>query len=159
MKSRIRSGSVSNRFASACLVALLLLLSAGWAQAEQFERVGDYKIYYSAVNTSFLTPEVASANNIQRSKVLALLNVSVREQLENGEDRAVNATVNGQVSNQAGQAQSLSFRRVQDGEAIYYLSTFRIQPDEPMTFELDVTYDANQPPAEVNFIQRFYIDP
>lgn len=145
---------------SACAWGLGLLMSlfAGLAPAQQYEQVGDYQIHYSAVNTSFLTPEVAAAHDIQRSQVLGLLSVSVREELDDGTTQAAMAMVNGEVGNLAGQSQGLSFRTVRDGEAIYHIATFRIQVDEPMHFRLDVTYDRNQPPADVAFIQRFYID-
>lgn len=137
---------------------LWLLFCAGLASAEQYEQVGDYQIHYSTVNTSFLTPEVARAHGIQRSQVQALVSVSVREELDDGSTRPVNAMVNGTAGNLAGQREGLSFRTVRDEGAIYHLATFRIQEDEPMHFELDVTYDRNREPANVAFIQRFYID-
>ncbi|MFC3285564.1 DUF4426 domain-containing protein [Litchfieldella rifensis] len=139
-------------------LGLLLILVAGLGRAQQFEQVGDYQIHYSAVNTSFLTPEVAATYDIQRSQVQALLTISVREELEDGSTRPVNATVNGNVRNLAGQIRKLSFRTVHDGDAIYHLATFRIQEDGPMRFDLDVTYDRNREPANLNFAQRFYID-
>ncbi|MEC9484010.1 MAG: DUF4426 domain-containing protein, partial [Halomonas sp.] len=54
-----------------------LLLAAGTALAQQVERVGDYRIHYSAVSTLFLTPEIVAAYDIERSKHTGLLNVSV----------------------------------------------------------------------------------
>jgi len=38
------------------------------------------------------------------------------------------------------------------------VAVFRIREDEPMRFDLRVRYDRNAEPAEVSFIQRFYID-
>lgn len=139
-------------------LGLLLILSAGLVRAQQLEQVDNYQIHYSAVNTSFLTPEVAASYDIQRSEVQALLNISVREELEDGSTRPVNATINGNVRNLAGQIRELSFRTVHDGDAIYHLATFRIQEDEPMRFDLDVTYDRNREPTNISFVQRFYID-
>ncbi|WP_192035898.1 DUF4426 domain-containing protein [Halomonas sp. YLGW01] len=158
MVKAIRKG----RRGAAWLLGLALLvgaaLGAGTAQAEQFERIGRYQIHYNAVSTSFLTPEVAAANDIQRSRVQALLNVSVREERDDGTTRPVSASVDGTVGNLAGQSQPLAFRTVHEDNAIYHLATFRIQEDEPMRFDLRVRYDRNAPPAEVSFIQRFYID-
>lgn len=152
----------ARRRATAWLLGLALLVGAGLgaavAQAEQFERIGRYQIHYNAVSTSFLTPEVAAANGIQRSRVQALLNVSVREEQDDGSTRPVSATVEGRVGNLAGQSQPLSFRTVREDGAIYHLATFRIQEDEPMRFDLRVRYDRNAPPGEVSFIQRFYVD-
>ncbi|AJY52446.1 MULTISPECIES: DUF4426 domain-containing protein [Halomonadaceae] len=141
---------------SAALVGTLFATAA--AYAEQFALVGDYEIHYSAVNSSFLTPEVAQANNLQRSANRGLVNVSVRERQEDGITRAVNASVQGHVSGLTGVQESLSFRTVHDGDATYHLAPFTMREDESMRFELSVRYDRNAAPEPVNFIQRFYID-
>ncbi|WP_346796385.1 DUF4426 domain-containing protein [Halomonas sp. Bachu 37] len=147
------------RFLARASFALTLTLGLGGpALAEQYTQVGDFEIHYNAVNTSFLTPEVAQANNIQRSQGLALLNVSVREVQEEGDTRAVNAGVEGTVSGLTGEAQNLAFRTVHDGDSTYHLATFRIREDEPMRFDLDVRYDRNAEPVEISFIQRFYLE-
>lgn len=138
-------------------LALLLTLN-GLASAEQFERVDNFQIHYSAVDTSFLTPEVAAAYDIQRSKVMALLSISVLEEQPDGSTRAVPALIDGRVGNLAGQSQPLSFRTIREGEAIYQIALFRIQNNEPMRFNLNVRYDRNAAPAEVAFMQRFFID-
>lgn len=136
----------------------LLVVLSGTAGAEQFERVGNYQIHYSAVETSFLTPEVAAAYDIQRSKLMALLSVSVLEEQPDGTTQAVQAIVDGRVGNLVGQSQPLSFRTIREGDAIYQIALFRIQHNEPMRFTLNVRYDRNAEPAEVAFMQRFFID-
>lgn len=141
---------------SAALVGTLF--AAAGAHAEQFARVGDYEIHYSAVNSSFLTPEVAQAHNLQRSANRGLVNVSVRERQGDGSTLPVNASVQGHVSGLTGAQQSLSFRTVHDGDATYHLAPFTMREDENMRFELSVRYDRNAAPEPVNFIQRFYID-
>lgn len=141
---------------SAALIGTLFTTAT--AYAEQFSQIGDYEIHYSAVNSSFLTPEVAQANNIQRSVSRGLVNVSVRERQKDGSTRPVNASVQGHVSGLTGTQESLSFRTVHDGDATYHLAPFTMREDESMRFELSVRYDRNAAPAPVNFIQRFYID-
>ncbi|TVP45933.1 MAG: DUF4426 domain-containing protein [Halomonas sp.] len=141
---------------SAALIGTLLTTAV--ANAEQFVRVGDYEIHYNAINSSFLTPEVAQANNIHRSANRGLVNVSVRERQEDGGTRAVNASVQGHVSGLTGTQESLSFRTVHDGDATYHLAPFNMREDEATRFELSVRYDRNAEPEQVNFIQRFYID-
>ncbi|XKH59842.1 DUF4426 domain-containing protein [Halomonas sediminis] len=147
------------RFMACAGLAVSLTLGLGsHALAQQYTQVGDYEIHYSAVNTSFLTPEVAQANNIQRSQGIALLNVSVLETQPDGSSRPVSASVQGSVSGLTDTPRNLAFRTVHDGDSTYQLATFRIQEDEPMRFDLDVRYDRNQAPAEVSFIQRFYLN-
>ncbi len=135
---------------------LLLTLPA---QAQQYEQVGDYQIHYSAVNTSFLPEEVAKEHGIQRSQVMALLNVSVLEQLEDGSTRPVIAPVDGRIGGlDEGDTAPLAFRSLRIGDTPSQVAVFRIREDEPMRFDLRVRYDRNAEPAEVSFIQRFYID-
>ena len=75
-------------------LALMLLLLPLIAQAQQFEQVGPYQIHYSAVSTDFLPESVTEAHSIQRSPALALLNVSVLEEVD-GALRPINAAVSG----------------------------------------------------------------
>ena len=45
---------------------------------------GDYVVYFNALNTEQLTPEIARQYEIVRSKSRALLNVSIHRKQENG---------------------------------------------------------------------------
>lgn len=143
-------------------LGLCLFLVAAAANAEQFARVSGrdshYDIHYSAINSRFLTPQVAQANNLQRSAYRGVVTVSVREYQEDGGTRSVNASVQGHVSGLTGTQEPLSFRTVHDDDATYHLAPFTLRDDESMRFELSVRYDRNAEPEHVNFIQRFYID-
>lgn len=143
---------------TAVITGLMLLLGLP-VQAQQYEQVGDYQIHYSAVNTSFLPEEVAREHGIQRSQVMALLNVSVVEEREDGSTRPVTASVDGHIGSLEGNdSTSLSFRSLRIDDTPSQVAVFRIREDEPMRFDLRVRYDRNAEPAEIGFIQRFYID-
>ncbi|WP_043517020.1 DUF4426 domain-containing protein [Halomonas sp. BC04] len=147
------------RTALHCLSGVLLLCLALPLQAQQYEKVGDYQVHYSAVSTSFLSADVAAEHGIQRSPAMALVNVSVLEELEDGTLRAVNAPVSGKVGTVGDSSPTpLSFRSLRTGDSVSQIAVFRIIEDEPMRFDLEVRHDRNQPPAEVGFIQRFTID-
>ena len=147
-----------NRLSFRAFLGLVLLL---WmlplvAQAQQFEQVGSYQIHYSAVSTDFLPQSVTDVHGIQRSPALALLNVSVLEEVD-GDLRPVNAAVSGSVGEVQGkEATPLQFRAIREGDAQSQVAVFTLRDDEPMHFALEVRYDRNLPPAEVNFIQRFH---
>lgn len=142
------------------LLAGALTLLAGQATAQQFEQVGDVQIHYSAVTTSFLPEAVAREHEIQRSPAMALLNVSVLEEREDGTTRSVPARVDGRVGGVAedDDGSPLSFRTLRIGDTPSQVAVFRIDDDEPMRFDLEVYHDRNAEPARVRFIQRFYID-
>lgn len=129
------------------------------AQAEQFTRVGNHEIHYSAVSTQFLNQETAQTLAIQRHPALGLVNVSVIKIDEGGQRHAKNASITGSVGTLNGMDQSsLGFRNVRDGNATYQIATFRLRDDQTMRFDLDVRYDRNEAPREVSFTQRFYIE-
>ncbi len=146
------------RYSLAVLGVGLMLLALP-TQAQQFEQVGDYQIHYSAVNTSFLPEDVAREHGIQRSQVMALLNVSVVEELDDGSTRPVTAPVDGRIGGiDGGEGTPLEFRSLRIDGTPSQVAVFRIHEDEPMRFDLRVRYDRNAEPADVSFIQRFYID-
>ncbi|WP_290783806.1 DUF4426 domain-containing protein [Halomonas sp.] len=144
----------------AFLAVSALALLSGHAAAQQYEQIDNYQIHYSAVNTSFLPEEVAREHGIQRSNVMALLNVSVLEERDDGTTRALPVSVNGTVGglSTSDARTPLSFRTLRGGDAPSQVAVFRIHDDEAMHFDLEVLHDRNADPARVSFIQRFYID-
>ena len=57
------------------MLLLFTSLFALSAHAEQKQIERGYEVHFNAFNSSFVTPEVATANGIVRSKVRALVNV------------------------------------------------------------------------------------
>jgi hypothetical protein len=143
------------KFFTALLFSFTLVNSV---QAEQSLTQNGYEVHYNAFNSGFLTPEVAQANGLTRSKVMALLNVSVLKIADDGTKRPVNALVSGEAKNLIGQIKTISFKKIDEGDAIYYLGSFRFSDEEMLTFDLDVQPDPNQSPISVRFSQTFYED-
>lgn len=143
------------KFFTALLFSFTLVNSV---QAEQSLTQNGYEVHYNAFNSGFLTPEVAQANGLTRSKVMALLNVSVLKIADDGTKRSVNALVSGEAKNLIGQIKTISFKKIDEGDAIYYLGSFRFSDEEMLNFDLDVQPDPNQSPISVRFSQTFYED-
>jgi hypothetical protein len=143
------------KFFTALLFSFTLINSV---QAEQSLTQNGYEVHYNAFNSGFLTPEVAQANGLTRSKVMALLNVSVLKIADDGTKRPVNALVSGEAKNLIGQIKTISFKKIDEGDAIYYLGSFRFSDEEMLNFDLDVQPDPNQSPISVRFSQTFYED-
>lgn len=140
------------------IVTLLLVLANGFVFAEQSKIFGPYKVHYSVVNTTFLTPEVAAAYNITRGKKRAMVNIAIREQHPELGDRAKAATVTGR-SWDLMQNQALSFREIREQNAIYYIADVRFINEEFRWFEISVQPDPNKPAHVFKFKQQFYVDP
>lgn len=139
------------------LLSSTLLLSTT-ALAEQMISDGRYEIHYNAFNSSFITPEVAQLNNITRSKYRALVNVSVLKFEEDGGKTPVTAIVNGQAANLLGQAQQMEFQKIDEGNALYYIGSFRFTEEERLKISLEVQPDPNESPYNIEFEQTFYTD-
>src|SRR5210317_1710479 len=140
------------------LLLLCVALVAPLSQAEQSLTQNGYEVHYNAFNSGFLTPEVAQANGLTRSKVMALLNVSVLKIGDDGSKKPVNALVSGEAKNLLQQVKTLSFKKIDEGDAIYYLSSFRFSDEELLNFDLEIQPDPNQSPIKVRFSQTFYED-
>ncbi len=112
------------------LVALCIALPAA---AERKQRFGSLDVHYSVFNSTFLQPEIAAANGLQRGPRTGVVNIAV---LDAGKAREAN--ISGQVRNLIGQSHTLEFRQVREGEAIYYLAQFDFDSREVLTFQLSV---------------------
>lgn len=142
--------------AAPALLTALMGLATAFPVAAQSQNSGDITVYYNALPTSSLTPEVARNYGITRSTSRVLLNVAVRRGVP-GKDAAVPATVSATARNLAGQRQELRLREVREGEAAYHLGEARIQGNDTLGFEVEVRPAAGGPPIRVVFTQEFHV--
>lgn len=130
------------------------LLFALPALGQNSVRSGELVVHYNAVPTTSLTAEVARQYGITRSANRALVNVSVRRGAP-GADQAVPATVRVAATNLNGQRSELRVREVREGEAIYYLAEARVQGQETLNFEVEVSTEGAAP-IKASFRQEFF---
>lgn len=138
----------------------LFLLIAGLsfnalADNRPYKEYGDVKIFFSAFNSSFIQPDIASSYNIVRGKDKGLVNIAV---VKNDRAGGVPALVKGTVSNIFGQQQVLEFAEIREGEVVYYLAPFRFDKEDWMTFKIDVSPDPDKPAHSLTFQRKFYVD-
>jgi len=136
------------------LAALLLVAVAASASDKPYKQYGNTKVYFSAFNSSFIKPEIASLYNIARGRDKGLVNISVIvDDLPAGRT----AEVSGTVSNIFAQQQSLDFFEVREGDSVYYLAPFDFENEDSMTFNIQVKA-ADKPPHNLSFQRKFYRD-
>ncbi|MDA1073199.1 MAG: DUF4426 domain-containing protein [Proteobacteria bacterium] len=131
----------------------LALLAPLTANAEQVQVFGDWKVHYSAFPSTFLKPPIAALYSIKRSRDVGAINITLLDV----DDKPANASVSGHATNLLGQALGLSFRKITEGSAIYYIATLRYTDQELLRFDLKVTPE-NSPPLTVRFNQTLYWD-
>lgn len=133
------------------VVALLLLAPLG--HAEQKETLGDWDVHYIVFGTPFLTPEVAKSYGIVRSKFNALVNISV---LDSETQKAQTVAMSGTARNLLGTSKPLSFKKVVDGNAIYYLAILPFRDQETYRFSVDIQQGGKT--QTLQFQQKMYVD-
>ena len=138
------------------LLACLALFICGTALAQQSETFGPFELHYSVVNTTFLDPKVASSYGITRGKKRAILNLAVREHLEEG-SVARSMLLQGRTWDLV-QNQSLEFKEIREGEAIYYIAEFTFINEEWRFFEMDFRPDGAEQSYTFKFKHQLYIN-
>ena len=118
------------------LLPLLMCLIGLPAVAQQSEMFGPYELHYSVVNTTFLSPKVAATYNIVRGEDRAILNLAVREHLEDGSTEARSMQLKGRTWDLIQNTTQLEFLEVREGPAIYSIAEFRFLDEEWRHFEV-----------------------
>ena len=139
----------------ACFLSTLLWLAAAIADEEAYKDFGDYRVHYSAFNSSFVSPEVASVYNISRGADRGLVNIAV---VPEGAASGRTALVGGTVTDMLARQQTLEFVEVREGDAVYYLAPFRFANEDPLTFKVNVRPAGSNQTREVRFQRTFYRD-
>ncbi|MGJ7475954.1 DUF4426 domain-containing protein [Pseudomonas fulva] len=108
-------------------------LAADTARAARKEVFGDITVHYGAFTSSMLTPQVAAATGLVRSRHQGVLSLTV---LRAG--KPITAVVSGAVKDLTGRKQPLAFKRVTDHGTASYVAQFKIEHPETVVFELGV---------------------
>lgn len=105
-------------------------------------RFGDYTVFYSAVRTDVLPPEVLERQGLPPPGAhTVLVNVAVRRDGAN-----VPARVAATVVNDADQVRRVKMRKIGSGGRIGYLGVVHIgDPQEVLTFRIRITPAAAEP--------------
>lgn len=140
--------------AAVALFATLLSLPAH-AGSEDF---GDYQVHWSAFPSTFLTAETAKANNLQRSKGIGVVNISIMQKNESGIIQPVTGQVEGKVSNDIQQVKFLAFRRIQQGDSVYFIAQYQYASAELMTFNITARPVGHGKDLQVRFAHTLFND-
>jgi hypothetical protein len=142
-------------FKTAAVCCLFFSLLFNTVQAENMKKMGSMNVHYMAIGATFLTPEIARAYGIERSRYNGLINISVLNNQLPG-NPAMEVAITGQAINDIGQYKTLDFKQVKEGDAIYYLAQVSYSDEETIRFEIDIT-DGKET-HHLSFKQKFYVD-
>jgi hypothetical protein len=125
---------------------------------ESFTEFGPYQIHFNAVRSDTLTPEVARAYGIERSKNRVMLNVTVLRKDGAAEGKPVEAKVSVDAYNLNGQLKAMPIRRVNEGTAIYYIGETGINGAEILAFDIKATPTNDTMVLEAKLRREFFSD-
>lgn len=133
------------------IISALVLLFASLSQATEI-KVGDWTVHYSALPSTFLTPDVARSYQIERSRYNGILNIAVHD--KDGKSQQVNLTGEGKTL--IGTIRKLEFQTVREGDSIYYIAEYPYRNVDNVEFTIDIQ-GPNQG-GEFSFRHTFYTD-
>ncbi|WP_259364766.1 MULTISPECIES: DUF4426 domain-containing protein [unclassified Colwellia] len=146
---------MKNIFQTCLFIILVSLTLASNVFAENMKKLGSMQVHYMAINATFLTPKVAKAYDIERSRFNGLINISVLDDTKPSTP-AKAVTIQGTARNDIGQIKTLEFDEVKEGDAIYYLAQVNYTNEE--TFYFDITISDGKETHQLKFKQKFYVD-
>ena len=132
---------------TACLSVTAMAADA--IKGDRQEKFGDLTVHYNTFNSTFLTPDIAKAAELTRSKNQGVINVSV---LKDGKPQM--AQVSGTVKDLTSQSVPLKFKQITEQGAIYYIAQFPVDQQEVRTFEIKVQNGDKLNP--INFNQELF---
>lgn len=145
------------RLKTAFLFVAAGLLISFQAQAGQKD-FGEYQVHWSVFPSTFLSPEIAQANDLQRSKGIGIVNISIMTEDENGQPSPVSGQVEGKVSNDIQQVKFLAFRRIQEGDAVYFIAQYQYLSGDLMTFSITARPTGHGKDLPVRFSHTLFND-
>lgn len=149
-----------NRILIAFLATIFLSftnIAAASSTGEQKQVFGEYEVHYIGLTSSFISPDVAAAYGIERSRSVGYLSISILHNPKGANmPTPVAGKVTGTIKNLVGQARNLTFKEVREQDSVYYISTFKFDDEDMYTVELKATPENQKRTFDVKFSQRFY---
>jgi hypothetical protein len=139
------------------ILRIIVLCPLVWQGARADEQTfGDYTVHYIAVNSTFVTPQIAAQYGIVRAERRAFLNVAVLRNAADGSTTPVGATVTGGKRNLLQQSGAVTFREIREGEAIYYIGEFDFSNAEILHFNVDVKPEGSTDTHTLDWTAQLY---
>lgn len=125
---------------------------------ESSKDFGEYVVYFNALKTDQLTPDIAREYGIVRSKSRAMLNVSIHRKLPSGQTEAVSGAVSASALNLSGQLTTMTLREIREDTAIYYVGELPITDGEVFIYTIDATPSNDPSRFTIRFKKQFFVD-
>ena len=135
-----------------CLASTVTISASAQKITKPYEEFGDYKVYFSVFNSTFVLPEVARAHNLTRAKDRVLINISVVKNNTFG----LPAKISGHTSNLMQQKKNLEFIEIAEQNTTYYLASMFHLHEEVINFTIEVTPEGESESHTVKFTKKLH---
>ncbi len=132
----------------------LALLLPIMSQAENTKAYKLHTVHYNAFPSDSLPSQMTQKYKLERSKNMALVNISVIKNKPSIPIQGVKSTVTGIVKNLMAQEKTLTFKEVHEGEAYYYIAQVAVEHNEMVKFKVQIKTTDNQS-YDVDFSKQF----
>lgn len=137
------------------LACLAVFTTQSHAGSKDF---GEYQVHYSVFPSTFLAPEIARENNLNRSRSIGVVNIAIMREKEDGGLEPVSGQVEGQALNDVQQSKFLGFRRIQEGDAVYFIAEYQYSNAELMTFQITARPSGSRKDLPIRFSHTLFND-
>ena len=128
---------------------------------QNYADLGDFVVSVNAMTTDELTPEIAKAYGIPRSKSRAIINIALLKK-DPDSPLATGIPVSGKVNsvtrNLTGQLKDMPLKEVNEQDAVYYIGQVPVVNGETLVFEIDAEPSGSSETLRVQYQQRFFTD-
>lgn len=124
---------------------------------ESSKEFGEYVVYFNALNTDQLTPDIAREYGIVRSKSRAMLNVSIHRKLPSGLTEAVTGSVSASATNLNAQLETMTLREIREDTAVYYVGELGVMNGEVLIYTITATPTGSTDSFTVRFKKQFFV--
>ena len=136
------------------LFASILLSFSLPSFAEQYQDFANLQVHYIALPSTFLEADIAKHYGIKRSKYTGVINISILD--KQAKFKAVAAKLTGSGKNLLGQTETLKFKEIREGDAVYYIATYPFTNEEIVNFKIKINTENKT--NILKFQHKFYVD-
>ena len=138
------------------LTALICALLPLVVSAENSQDFGEHVVHFNALITNTLPPSVTKQYGITRSQNRAMLNIIVLKKVMGMPGEPVPASIKASAVNLTGQRKHWTLRKIEEGNAIYYIAEFPVANEEILDFDIQVQPAGDTQTFNVRFRRQFY---
>jgi len=122
-----------------------------FAQTRDFDNL---EVHYNALPSTFIPANIAKSYGIQRSEYIGLVNIMILDKYQHL--KAQKSIIKGTGKNLIGQSTPLQFKKITEGDSVYYIAMYQFTHTEIVNFDIHIkTENKNN---KLTFQHTFFVE-